>query len=252
MQEYVTKLKFSLFLAVALMLVSCSNDYRISDVRHYNYEISEDVEVDEEIEAFLMPYREALEAEMNEIVGQTSESMTRAQPESSLGNFVADLILEQGKRYYGNNIHASFVNIGGLRVPNLPAGDLTRGDIFELMPFDNYLVVMEVSGTIIYKICEVIGSFRGWPVSGITMVLNEDRPENIYVQGTPLEREKKYKIVLSDFLADGGDRLSFLVDLPRENLGILFRDAIFDYLERLSESNLKVESKLDGRIKYAQ
>ena len=229
---------------------ACSSQLHISELTHHYYEISDEKSAHQEMEAFLLPYKTAMEAEMNEVVGYVAENMPRSQPESLLGNFVADLILEQGKIYHGGHIDASIVNIGGLRVPNLAEGELTKGHVFELMPFDNFLVVMEVSGAIIEKISTVIGEFSGWPVSGMTLVLDDGQPEQIKIGGKPLNREEKYTIVLSDFLADGGDRLSFLVDMPRKNLGILFRDAIFDYLERLSGE--PVHSQLDGRVKYAE
>lgn len=245
---------FSFVITIGLLLNGCSSskDLSISKATYGSYEIEESIEKSSEMEAFLATYKEALEEEMNEVVGYAPFDMPRAQPESLLGNFVADLILHQGKTYYNKPVDIAIVNIGGLRVPNIPEGELTKGDIFELMPFDNFLVIMELDAQTLIKLGEVIADWNGWPVAGMELEINNRKLESLKINGEAPVADKIYTVVLSDFLADGGDRLPFLVDLPRENLGVLFRDAIFDYLKYLKESDKPITSKLDGRVKYVQ
>ena len=63
-----------------------------------------------------------------------------SSPESLLGNFVTDLCLRQ----YSNIADICVMNNGGLR-SNLTKGEITRGDIYTLMPFENELVILEFS-----------------------------------------------------------------------------------------------------------
>ena len=97
--------------------------------------------------AEIAPYKSGMDKTMNEVLNTSDVAMTKDVPEGLLGNFVADLILKKANDYYapddGAKVSICILNNGGLRTP-LPKGDITRGKVFELMPFENEMVFIQL------------------------------------------------------------------------------------------------------------
>ena len=96
--------------------------------------------------ALISPFKDSLEKEMNEVLVLSAEEFPKEKGkiETKLGNLVADLSMEIAQKMYNGNIDFCLLNFGGLRT-SLPKGEITRGKIFELMPFENELVVISIS-----------------------------------------------------------------------------------------------------------
>jgi len=122
----------------------------ISSYTSENTKINSDVQT-HAIDSIVLPYRNQMQAEMAEVIGYSDSTLLSYAPESPLGNFVADVIFETGFEFSKNNQicdnpHAVFsiLNFGGLR-KSIGQGEITRSDIYELMPFDNTIVIHPVS-----------------------------------------------------------------------------------------------------------
>jgi len=205
-----------------------------------------DLVEDQEIEKMLRPYRSQLEVEMNEVLGIAKDRLSMGRPESTLGNWFADTQLKASEEKLGKHIDFAISNSGGIRIPEIPKGQVTRGKIFELMPFDNMLVIMELSGEKTLELVNHIALSDGWPVSKeLRFRINkEGKAEEISINGEPLDLNKKYVVSLSDYVANGGSDCSFLIGLPFENTGILIRDALIEQTKK----DTKLEAVIDGRI----
>lgn len=194
-------------------------------------------------------------AKMDEQIGETEMAMERAQPEGLLGNFVADACLSVAEKYYypedNGKIDFCILNNGGLRAP-LPLGKITRKNIFEVMPFENSLAVLTLKGETLEKLFSFIAVKGGVPVSGIKLQIKDTAAMNIEVLGKLFEQEKTYRVVTSDYLANGGDGLFFLSNaVKRENLNLKVRDALFEYIGELTKAGKKITANVEGRITYA-
>ena len=97
-------------------------------------------------------------------------------------------------------IHFSIVNNGGLRT-SLPKGKITVGDVFELMPFENELVLLSLTGSQVSELADYIASRGGEGVSGISFGMLSGRAEGIKIQNRPLEPDSTYWMVTSDYIA---------------------------------------------------
>jgi len=207
--------------------------------------------------ALLAPYKLGLDSIMNEVVGETSEAMPKEKDraETLLGNFVADICLERGNLVYhpADNLPAQvcILNNGGLR-SSLPKGIITRGNIFELMPFDNEIVVVTITGAKMWSLLKYVGASGGVPVAGMKMGLKPDKtPGAVTILGVPFDSTKTYKVITSDYLASGGDKMSFLQNpLKLETTGYKIRDAILDDCLANKKQGIVITPKLDGRIYY--
>lgn len=140
------------------------------------------------------------------------------------------------------------LNNGGLR-SSLPEGDLLLRHVYELMPFDNELVVIEMDGIVTRKVLDYIAMKGGVPVSGLTISLGNGIPAEVMIGGRPFDPAGTYRVVTSDYLAGGGDAMEmFGTDTKRYSSGIKVRDAIIQYLEEAGKHNTTVVAKKDGRI----
>ncbi len=239
---------FSVALFAAFLLTACGKSFYPATISNHYYSINSNELVDSAIIHYIKPYRDSLKNEMREVIATSAMTLPKAKPESLMGNLIADLVLEKGKQYFEEGADFSVVNYGGLRIPAIPAGEITTGTVFELMPFDNYLVLMEIKGTVVQQLADVIAANGGWPVSGINFTIKNEKALQISLNNIPLLPEKIYRVLISDYLADGGDNLFFLKNEQRKNSGILLRDVILEFFKEKTKEGKVISSKLDNRI----
>ena len=240
-----------------IMMPACKPAFEIqkSNQIEYVFSDSSNASIDSTVYGYIKPFREKLSAEMNTVLAKSEVAMERGIPESRLGNFVADACMVEVEKIYnpsdGHKADFAFFNNGGLR-RSLPQGTITKGDVFELMPFENELVVLTVNGNVVKKIFNFIASKRGAPISGARFSIQDGEARNITIQRQNLDMNKTYKVLTSDYLANGGDSYDFLSELPRENVNLKVRDAIIQYLVREGQANRIISIQTDGRIINAE
>jgi 2',3'-cyclic-nucleotide 2'-phosphodiesterase (5'-nucleotidase family) len=195
------------------------------------------------------PYRRELTGQMNEIIGQAPAALPRRKPESPLGNWIADALQDRARQLSPLPVHASIQNYGGIRIPELPAGDITVGRIYELMPFDNTLVIVELSAELTQRLFDQIAADGGWPVSQeVYFTIREQTAQDLRIQGQELQAAMTYYIAMPDYIANGGGDCAFLRELPRQETGVLIRDILIDHVRQLSADAQTVQAANSGRI----
>ncbi|MFN7119282.1 MAG: 5'-nucleotidase C-terminal domain-containing protein [Saprospiraceae bacterium] len=243
----------SFLLLLVLTLASCKVNH-LAQIQPQGYRMQPQSTTvppaDAATEAFIAPYKAKLDAEMNEVLGTAARTLEKAKPESPLGNWMADLFYEQISIYNKGEIDFASMNYGGIRIPTLQAGEVTRGKIFELMPFDNMLVVVHADAATVRAFVDKIAKDGGIPVSKqLRFNIKSGKAENITINGQPLQEDKIYKIGVSDYVANGGDDCTFFVGKKRDELGVLMRDAIIDYVKKQTAQGKQLNAQVDGRIK---
>jgi 2',3'-cyclic-nucleotide 2'-phosphodiesterase (5'-nucleotidase family) len=113
-------------------------------------------------------------------------------------------------------------------------------------------VLVYVNGKVVQELCDFIAAKGGMPVSGISMEIKAGKAQNILIKNLPIEGEKKYCILTSDFLANGGDKLTMLATAEKKVPGIKVRDAIVSYIESQTTNGKIISVKLEGRITNAK
>ncbi|MEL7120932.1 MAG: 5'-nucleotidase C-terminal domain-containing protein [Bacteroidota bacterium] len=229
-------------------LTSCKTNH-LADIttEFYSVEAERSIAGDDEIEALISPYRSQLESEMNEVIGHVEKTLTKESPESTMGNWYADLCKVQTEKLADEAVDFAVLNQGGMRIPSIAAGPITKGKIFEFMPFDNAMVMMELSGKEVKALADHIARGGGWPVSKEFRFNIEDRKaKDVTIKGLVVDDNKKYKIATIDYLANGGSGAAMLKTIERKELGILLRDLIISYIK---DQDTPMTAQLDGRIK---
>jgi 2',3'-cyclic-nucleotide 2'-phosphodiesterase (5'-nucleotidase family) len=186
---------------------------------------------------------------MNEVLTHSTGRIEKGQPDGPLNDLLTDALLQQATQRYGKPIDCSHLNYGGIR-NNLPQGDITTGSIFEVMPFDNQLVVLTLTGTMLERLLNHFASGNKLVVGGLRAKLRDGKTQSVvFTNGRTLQPNETYTIVTSDYVADGGDSAGFLKNsVRRETLNYLMRDALIDYFRQQGKSGQPINPTSDGRI----
>ncbi|MCC7232888.1 MAG: 5'-nucleotidase C-terminal domain-containing protein [Bacteroidia bacterium] len=250
-------MKYFIFLAV-LFTCACTEHRVLSrhETNEYVFSDSTNHGTDSLTASEIRPYREKLKAGMSIVLCESTAPFEKGRPESALGNFVSDACLLTGNQAYTSSGNTpadfAFFNTGGLR-RSLPEGQVTKGDVFELMPFENQLVVLTMNGKLVKKLFNFIASNGGDPVAGVRFEIHDQRARAITIHGVPLDTNAVYKAMTSDYLANGGDRYSFLSEASkRDTVKLKVRDALIQYMYIQGKVGDKISPVLDGRIKNDQ
>ncbi|HEV7782067.1 MAG TPA: 5'-nucleotidase C-terminal domain-containing protein [Chitinophagaceae bacterium] len=242
---------FLLFLLITAGL-SCNTSYQTQSLQYKGYRVNDAQPKDASVQNFLQPYSDNVNKTMNDVVGVAPVAMDKKLPESTLGNFMTDAFLTMAAEKYDTKTDAAILNYGGMRLTQLPAGNVTTGKIFELMPFDNLLILQKLKGDVLLQLLDLAAAKGGWPVAGITMQIKDKKAVNVMVGGKPLDPSATYTLVNSDFLANGGDNAEMLRNVPQITNGYLMRDAILDYIKKLKEQGKTISANIENRVTNAQ
>ncbi len=217
--------------------------------QNYSMSTEEGMEEDSAMVALLAPYKVQMEAEMGVVLGRSDQELLKQRPESTLGNWVADVTHRQCEKYLGEPIDFAVGNYGGMRISRLPPGPITKGKIFELMPFDNSLVVMTIKGSVVQLLLTRIAEAGGWPISyPVRMKIVDGKATNILIDGKALDPNRTYKVGLTDFVANGGDQCFFLMEEARVDLKKKLRDVMMEVVEEEYAKGKGISAQLEGRI----
>ena len=217
--------------------------------------IPDDPAVDQMLAAYTPKVR-ALDTILGKLKGELRKGGMGA---GSLGNFVADGMRAQASARLGKRIDLAIMNGGGLRRNTISEGELRARDIFELLPFENALVTLDLSGEQILKLLGVVVSGReAQSGARLTYMIKADKSSQLETamlrdeQGRDQEIDPKatYTIVTIDYLVNvGGERYSVLREGKNTKpVGITLRDAIMDYVKSETAAAREIKPRLDERF----
>jgi 2',3'-cyclic-nucleotide 2'-phosphodiesterase (5'-nucleotidase family) len=230
------------------VLSSCHSTQVPVRADYADYRITTDRQRDTSLVIMLAPYRDSVDRSMNAVVGIADKALDKKQPEGTLGNFMVDAFFYGAEKAFGVKPDVGVLNYGGIRLTQLPSGPVTRGKVFELMPFDNILVLQKVPGHVLQEFLDLTASKKGWPLHGITLEIRNGKATNVKINGAPLDPDKVYVLVNSDYVANGGDNAAMLKAIPQQNVGYLMRDAIFDYISYLKSQGKNISANEENRV----
>lgn len=245
-----TKLSTLSFLLGSFFLCACSSTYQVVKSNRGEYKVTQDVTADSSVIRTYQPYKLKLDSQMNEVLGYSENELTKklVNGESSLGNFLADASLAEARKIVPQIDFTMPSGNGGLR-NDLPLGAITLSNVFQLMPFENELIVFELKGSDVQTLLDYIAVSGGQPVGGLTMKIKAKKPADVLIGGKPFDPSKSYSVLTSDYIAGGADGISsFKKPVSSKVLGLKIRDALIQYIKESKNKGVKISSKLDGRI----
>lgn len=231
-----------------IFLLACSTPNIPLSLSYKEYPINSTLKPDTSLINLVQPYGVELNKTMGKIIGFSNISMYKKQPESILGNFMADCIQKMGAQKFNQPVNIGFMNQGGIR-SGLNKGNITVGNVYELMPFDNLIVLQELSGVVLEKFIQLIAADGGWPISaGSSFTIKDKKAVDIIINGKPIDLKAKYITANTDYIANGGGNSTMLKGISYINKGYLLRDALIDYINDLTNAGMPVDGKLEKRV----
>lgn len=201
--------------------------------------------VDPNVVSLLRPYADSIGVSMSKPVFHLSAAVPSSglrHGETPLGNFVADAM--RG----ATDADIAIINSGGIRAA-LPEGDVTVGDVYMTLPFDNHLVVVPMPGWQVRSLLDFAGRRIGkggfCQVSGVSFTIRGDRAGNVRVGGKLIDSDRIYRVVTVDYLFDGGDGYTLFAEAAgAEETGILLHDAALRYLAAHPDYKFRKEGRI--------
>lgn len=186
--------------------------------------------------AIYMKYEEELGPVLGKVLGKTTVDLDhdRYAGPSLLGEWACDIMRDKA------GVQIAMTNGGGLRT-DIPAGEITAGKLYEVMPFDNTLYTMKLSGADVKSNIEhgIMNEDIGWiQISGVKVTYNPDAEAGnritsmVLEDGTVVEMDKYYTVVTNDFMFTGGDKYNFENSKDGLDTFIPIRDALMDAVEK--------------------
>lgn len=208
-----------------------------------------DVAPDARAEALLKTYKAKVDSIMSPVVGESAHYMEGKAPESDLSNLVADALRLGGDRYSETPVDVAVTNFGGLR-SSLPEGPVTFGNIFEVTPFENTLVLLWMKGSDLRRLFQQICCIKAC-LSGVNLVC--DKAGNLLeakVGGKPLEDDRLYRVATIDYLAEGNDGFTVFQEIQEREQpdGATLRQLFLDYVQEQTRQGRKLEARVEGRL----
>lgn len=199
-------------------------------------------------------YEEKVRPLVERTVGRAAHDITREMSpagESALGNLIADA------QRWATGTQIAFMNPGGIRA-DLPAGDVSWGELYEIQPFGNNLVKMTLTGDQIYRLLNQQWQKQGeqtrirfLQISGLKYAWDDrrsfgDKVTGVWLEdGKPVDRTASYTVVANNFIAAGGDNFTVFTEAKDQEICQVDLDALVEYVKSLSQP---FGSKIAGRV----
>lgn len=231
--------KILLLLGIVLLLNACQKSLQVVRFQEENIEVQIDNGTEKTLgflDSLLLPYQEFLSDSMTQPIALVQEDLLKADANGKLGILMSKAMINRAEKLLDQKVDCAFMNRGGIRVPMLKAGPLALGRVYELMPFDNYLVVLEIPGDSLQKVLDIIALKGGWPAYGISYKINDQGATDITIDNIPIEGQRLYQVALSDYIANGGDKMTILKQFEQKNTGLGLRDAFIEYFIMINQS----------------
>ena len=194
------------------------------------------------IEDYVAPYRNHINQELDHVLTYCPETLDKSKGtwQTTIGNLLADATIEMGNPIFQSrekkNIDICLLNHGGIRAP-LPKGNVTTRTAFEIMPFENSLIIVALKGAQIHEMAEyILKERKPHPLSGLKIVADKNTLsiKSLTVNGKPLQEDQVYYVATSDYLSNGGDSMNFFKKgIQSYDMDYKLRNLLIDYFKKV-------------------
>lgn len=208
-------------------------------------------ESDAEMDSIIDVRRAEMLDYMSIEIGTTDTFMIAERPESDLMRLLSTALLETAQKISRERDLPmpimSLMNFGGIRT-TMPQGKITIRNIFEISPFENQIVILTCSGSIIKAMMEHVAEQGGEAISGATMTFRDHKMIEAKIAGEEIDESKTYVIAANNYVAEGGDGFLMLCQCQRFDTNIMIREMLIDYIKETTARGQHVIAPTDVRI----
>lgn len=244
-----TKILFGLCLV--LLLSSCKNEVQLYKIEGQQIPVTDSIPFNEDIEDFIKPYRAHINKDLDSTLAYCVKTYSKndGHLNTAIGNFMADVVFEQGDPVFhsrtGKHIDMVLLNHGGIR-SILSKGNVSARNAYELMPFDNSIVVVELRGEQVIELTQYLASRKkAHPISKLNLkVDNNYNITSALIKGEPIAKEKIYNVATNDYLYNGGSHMDFFqINVGMHKLDYKIRNSLIDYFSKVDTINPVIDDR---------
>ena len=233
------------------MFFSCDSiQYQINSIEVENTKVFDSSAKNLELDNLIRPYRNKIK-KLEKKIGCSEKSLSIRDGglESTLGNFIADVLMKNSDSIFYNltskKIDFCLLNQGGVR-STLNKGIITQHKLINILPFDNTSTVVKLSGKKVLELLEYLNvENKAHPVSGIKIEFENKKINKVLIQDKKFKIEKTYYVLTNNYLQAGGDKMNFFIKpLELYSLNTNIREVLINHISKIQI----VRSELDNRI----
>jgi len=243
--------KYFILPVLMCLFIGCKQSMYLNKIKGERLEINDSLTGVQDIEDIIKPFREHVNNDMNIVLAYAVDTYSKTDGElnTAIGNLMADAVLELSNPVYktrtGNTIDMVILNHGGIRAI-MSKGNITTKTAYELMPFDNEVVVIAMKGTIVKELVSYLQrDKRAHPIAGLNIKLKTDGSLlESTIDGKSINDNEIYHVATNDFLYEGGDKMTFL----KKGDGFLaldykIRNILIDYFKKHDTLNPVIDNR---------
>lgn len=243
--------RYILIIFLVFSLLGCKNTIQTTSIKAEKIPVDNTIEGDAEIEAFIKPYAEHLKLTLDSVIAYNPTNLSKKDGKlnTALGNLMADLVMEQANPIFrsrtGNSIDIVLLNNGGIR-SGIGKGPVSSRTGFELMPFENEIVVVELSGNKIQEMFNYLEDAKtAHPISGMQLSVDSNyKLTNALIGGKELDLNRNYFVATSDYLQQGGDNMNFFKNpLNLFDIDYKLRNAVIDHFIKVDTLKTSIDNR---------
>lgn len=226
------------FLLYFFVFLNCKNQkLHLNKIEGKQITITDTISENTNIDEFLKPYRNNIQKDLDSVLAYSIDTYSKSDGKynTALSNFMADAVYDEAnpvfKKRTGKNIDMVLLNYGGIR-SILPKGNVSKRIAFELMPFENSIVVVALKSSQIDSLLSYLSKVKqAHPISKLKLTLDENyKIAEAKIKGLNIESNKTYYVATNDYLYNGGDNMTFFK--TNDSLYVLnykIRNALIDH-----------------------
>ncbi|WP_188375315.1 5'-nucleotidase C-terminal domain-containing protein [Winogradskyella haliclonae] len=240
-----------LMFVMAVFITACKQDYSLDKIIGKRNAITDSLKTNAKIEAYIKPYRESVNKDLDSVIAFAADTYSKNDGElnTAIGNFMADAVFEMCNPVFEKRtkqtIDMVLLNHGGIR-SIISKGDITSRTAYEVMPFDNSVVVTPMKGQQIKDMLSFLASKkRAHPISKLKLTLSQDYSiKEALINGSEIDYEKIYHVATNDYLYNGGSRMHFLKSKDTVyDLDYKIRNLLIDYFKKIDTLQPSIDDR---------
>ena len=236
--------RFFVILLTFNLIISCksTSSYQTTKIEGKKIGVTNEKGENEAIVNYVKPYSDNINKDLNSVLAYCPETQDKSKGtwQSNIGNLLAEITFELGNPVFqkreNKTIDVCLLNHGGIRAV-IPKGDVTTRTAFEVMPFENSLIVVGLTGKEIKTLAEyIIKEKKPHPLYGMKIYIDKStlKINKIEINDKPLDENQLYYVGTSDYLANGGDNMTFFKESKiKFDMEYKLRNMMIDYFKKV-------------------
>lgn len=242
---------FVIFITCVLF-VSCKQPpEKLVELTGKQIKITDSIPGLDSILTYVAPYGQHIDEVLDGQLAYAPKEISKEDGEynTSEGNLMADIVMEQANPIFesrtGKQIDFVLLNFGGIR-STISKGSVTTRTAYEVMPFENHIMVVELSGQSVRKLVTfLVKNHTAHPISGLQIVLDKNGSlQSVDIKGKPFDENRHYYVATSNYLLGGGDNMTFFMEAFQvTDLDYFIRKAMIDYFTKKDTITASVDDR---------